>query len=158
MLHQTVVSTPHAGIGWGTLRKGLFVGPGAWLAQLVLVFTIACILACAYLWQSTAIAEIEADTARTRRALQQLEQENVALMVQVAQWNSPAYIEERARRNGWVPAATPIILETPLPTVAEEPQSTADWVLAEIVALWHQLLDNAAEPVLGLPQAAAWMR
>ncbi len=158
MLHQTVVSVPQPGVGWETLRRGIYAGPGAWLKQLVLVFTIACILTCAYLWQSSAIAELEADTLRTRRALRQLEQDNVALMVQVAQWNRPAYIEEQAQRHGMVTGRLPVVIEVPWPTVAEETRPMAGPLGAEMTAWGRWLLGDTDSPTPAPPQAAAWVR
>lgn len=152
MLNRSAVSTPlprtRAGSALGTasvweaLRRGLYAGPNAWLKQLVFIFAIACALTCIYLWQSSIIAAIQKDTAETRRALNQLERDNVALMLQVAQWNSPNYIQERARRSGLITERAAVTLEVPLPaaTPAAAPAG-ADAVLAEATAWWRYLVE-----------------
>ena len=149
MLNRTAVSTPlpraRGAIGGtsigGALRQGLYAGPNAWLKQLVLIFAIACALTCVYLWQSSAIAALQKDTNETQRALKQLERENVALMLQVAQRNSPSYIQERARRSGLITERAVMVLEVPLP-MATPPAGAAvgDAMLAEATAWWRFLM------------------
>lgn len=160
MLNRTVVSLPMpkarpgsaegTASSWGALRRGLYTGPHAWLKQLVLGFIIACALTCVYLWQSSNLAAIQKDTGATRRALERLERDNVALMLQVAQLNSPAYIQERARRSGLTTERTTVVLEVPRPTATPTTaQPIAEAVLAEATALWRSLMEEL------LPGAAA---
>jgi hypothetical protein len=150
-------------VTWRALRirgihDSLFAGPNAWLKQLVLLFTIACLLTCAYLWQSSAIAAIQKDTRRAETESIELERANVALMVQVAQWNSPAYIKEKARQGKLTPASDglnrPQVIEVPMAPAAGASLSGLDWAAADpavaVVAstraaiLWRQLTAQLA--------------
>lgn len=146
MLNRTVVSAPLPRVAWGALRNSLFAGPNAWLKQLVLVFTIACLLTCAYLWQSSAIAAIQKDTLRTQAQSTQLERANVALMLQVAQWNSPAYIREKARQGKLIPAPAPLVIEAPIAPAAAPAGRATDPAVAQAALLWRQLRAQIAEP------------
>lgn len=167
MLNQTVVSPPAArarsggalGIGsaWTALRVGLYAGPHAWLKQLVLIFTIACVLMCAYLWQSSALAALQKDTRETQRAVAQLERDNVALMLQVAQWHNPAYIQDKARRSGLTTERAALVLEVPLPTATPAPtRPIAEVVLAEATTWWRQLMAGFSGSAAAIAPAAAF--
>src|SRR5512137_2688417 len=103
MLNRTSLTTPGMRLNWGALLRGVLAGPNAWLMQLTLIAVVVSLLACAYLWQSSALRDIQKDTRKIEEKLTDLERENVALMLQVTQWNAPAYIEEKARREGMVP-------------------------------------------------------
>jgi ABC-type nickel/cobalt efflux system permease component RcnA len=133
-------------VTWGALRNSLFAGPNAWLKQLVLVFTIACLLTCAYLWQSSAIAAIQKDTRRAEVKSAQLERTNVVLMLQVAQWNSPAHIREKARQGKLTPAPAPLVIEAPIAPAAAPAGRATDPAVAQAAILWRQLLAQIAEP------------
>ena len=108
MLNRTSLTTPGMRLNWGALLRGVLAGPNAWLMQLTLIAVVVSLLACAYLWQSSALRDIQKDTRQTERMLTTLEHENVSLMLQLAKWNAPAYIEERARKEGMVPGQTPL--------------------------------------------------
>lgn len=164
MLNRTAVSTPLPHVRratgetsiWGALRQGLYAGPNAWLKQLVLIFAIACAVTCVYLWQSSIIAALQKETNETQRALRQLERENVALMLQVAQRNSPNYIQERARRSGLITERAAVVMEVPLPA-ATPPAALAggDAILAEATAWWHSLREEIVNGVASAGVALA---
>jgi hypothetical protein len=158
MLNRTVVSAPLPRVTWGALRNSLFAGPNAWLKQLVLIFTIACLLTCAYLWQSSAIAAIQKDTLRTQYKSTQLERENVALMLQVAQWNHPGYVKEKARLAKLTPAPVPLVIEAPSAPSAGQAGPAPDPAVAQATILWRQLMEHVAEPTTAVARAAAGLR
>ncbi len=155
MLHRTTVAQPLGGVGWGPLPRGLVSMPSAWLIQLALLFAATCLLACVYLWQSSSVADIQKDTKRTEAAIARLERENVALMVQVARWNHPAYIEEQARTQGLAPAPAPLALEVPASASAPDEPSP---VLHAARSIWRQFMAHAPRPTTSVTDTAAWPR
>jgi|YNPNPStandDraft_1061719.scaffolds.fasta_scaffold41852_3 cell division protein FtsL len=155
MLHRTTVARPLGGASWGPLQRGLASVPSAWLIQLALLFAAVCLLACIYLWQSSIVAEIQKDTARTEAAIVRLERENAALMVQVARWNHPAYIEEQARKQGLVPASAPVVLEVPVPAQVPADRSS---VSSSLLSAWRQFVDRLPQPAASIASIAARIR
>ncbi len=142
MLNRTAATTPMPRIAWDALRalrKGLMAGPNAWLFQMVLLAFLACLLTCAYLWQSSAISDIESDTQDIMRQSKALERSNVALMVQLAKWEHPAYIERMAKKQGMMPAQPPLVLQVPIQ--AAQAGST-DFLASSIAGLWQGLGDR----------------
>jgi len=131
---------------WSALRNSLFAGPNAWLKQIVLVFTIACILTCVHLWQSSLIAAIQKDTLRTDAQSAVLERTNVALMLQVAQWNHPAYVKEKARQGRLTPAPAPLVIEVPIANDAAQANTLTDPALAQAARLWRRFMAQIVEP------------
>jgi hypothetical protein len=143
MLNRTTVSTPLPRVAWGALRKRLLADPNAWLFQSVLIAVIMSLFACAYLWQSSVISDINGDTRVTWLKAEDLERSNTGLMVQLAKWNHPAHIEQMARKQGMVPAQPPLVMQVPIrETNAKSANSLA--------GLWHGL-------VARLPAAGATM-
>jgi cell division protein FtsL len=154
MLNRTSLTTPGMRLNWGALLRGVLAGPNAWLMQLTLIAVVVSLLACAYLWQSSALRDIQKDTRQTDEKLMDLERENVALMLQVTQWNAPAYIEEKARREGMVPGQTPLAMQVPNPAQpAPQPHSG----MGDAASPWQQLISRVPRPAAVL-QAAAWIR
>ena len=153
MLNHTTISTPLPRVA--SLHKNLFAGPYAWLAQVVVIFVIGCLLACVYLWQSSAISDIQDQTQQIEAKSGQLEHDNVALMLQVAQWNRPDYIADKARQLGLVAGQTPVVMKIPLTTHAPEAAIT---VFDNVAGLWQQLIERMPEASSVMVQAAAWMR
>ncbi len=145
MLNRTTVSTP---LAWGALRKRLLAGPNAWLSQLVLIAVMVSLLACAYLWQSNAISDIEGDTVVTLQKTAKLERSNTDLMLQLARWNHPAHIEQEARKQGMVPARPALVMQSPSQTT--HAKSTGSFA-NDLTGLWRKL-------VARLPAAAAMIR
>lgn len=152
MLHRTTAVRPLGGVNWGPLQDGLVSAPSAWLIQLALLCAAISLLACVYLWQSSIVAEIQKDTARTAAAITRLEHENAALMVQVARWHHPAYIEEQARKQGLVPASAPLVLEVPVAAAAPAPRSS---VADTLLSAWRQFVDRLPQPAASIAAFAA---
>jgi cell division protein FtsL len=152
MLNRTSLTTPGMRLNWGALLRGVLAGPNAWLMQLTLIAVVVSLLACAYLWQSSALRDIQKDTRQTERMLTTLERENVSLMLQVAKWNAPAYIEEKARREGMVPGQTPLAMQVPKPTQpVPQPHS---W-MGDAASRWQQLINSVPRPAVTI--LAAWI-
>jgi len=154
MLNRSSLTTPALRMNWGALLRGLLAGPNAWLMQLTLIAVVVSLLACAYLWQSSALRDIQKDTRQTEQELTDLERQNVSLMLQVAQWNAPAYIEEKARREGMVPGQTPLAMQVPNPA-QRAPQARSG--MDDMASRWQQLLSRVPRPAAVI-QAAAWIR
>ncbi len=85
-------------------RLGVLTGPQAGLLRYVLIAAIGCALLCAYLWQVNDLSNIHDATLTLQYQANQLEEKNVALAEQLAQWNSPAYVEQRSTEEGYVVA------------------------------------------------------
>ena len=154
MLNRSSLTTPALRMNWGALLRGLLAGPNAWLMQLTLIAVVVSLLACAYLWQSSALRDIQKDTRQTEQELTDLERQNVSLMLQVAQWNAPAHIEEKARREGMVPGQTPLAMQVPNPA---QPAPQARSGMDDMASRWQQLLSRVPRPAAVI-QAAAWIR
>lgn len=137
MLNRTSIPTPLPQMTWGVFRQGLSVGPNALLLQLMLIFVAASVLACVYLWQSSIVSAIQKDTMKIQAKSANLEHENVALMLQLARWDSPAHIEEKAREQGLRPGQKPLVIQMPL-TPAEG--ATVRTGGTDLSMLWREML------------------
>jgi hypothetical protein len=115
---------------------------------------VVSLLACIYLWQSSALCDIQNDTWETEHKLTEMERQNVSLMLQVAKWNAPAYIEEKARREGMVPGQTPLAMQVPNPA---QPAPRARSSTSEVVSRWQQIISHLPRPAAVI-QAIAWTR
>jgi len=159
MLNRTSLTTPGMRLNWGALLRGLITGrllagPNAWLMQLTLIAVVVSLLACAYLWQSSALRDIQKNTRQTEQKLTELERENVSLMLQVAKWNAPAYIEDQARREGMAPGQTPLAMQVPKPA---QPAPQAHSGMSDAASRWQELINRVPSPAAVI-QAAAWIR
>ena len=137
MLNRTSIPAPFPRMTWGVLRQGLSAGPNALLLQLMLIFVAASVLACVYLWQSSIVSAIQKDTARIQAESADLERENVALMLQLAQWDSPAHIEQKAREQGLLPGQKPLVMQVP-PTPPEDAAASSGGT--DLSMLWREML------------------
>ena len=153
MLNRTSLTTPALRLNWGALLRGLLAGPNAWLMQLTLIAVVVSLLACAYLWQSSALRDIQKDSRQTEQEVTDLERQNVSLMLQVAQWNAPAYIEEKARREGMVPGQTPLAMQVPNPA---QPAPQARSGMGDLASRWQQLISRVPRPAAVI-QPATWI-
>jgi cell division protein FtsL len=154
MLNRSSLTTPALRVNWGALLRGLLAGPNALLMQLTLVAVVVSLLACIYLWQSSALCDIQNDTQETEQKVTQMERQNVALMLQVVKWNAPAYIEEKARREGMVPGQTPLAMQVPKQAQLASQASTGT---SEVALRWRQMINRLPRPAAVI-QAIAWMR
>ena len=73
----------------------------------VFLVVILSALGCLYLWQVNVITDLRAQTKALRGQAEGIEGGNADLMQQLAQWESPAYIEQQALAAGWRPADAP---------------------------------------------------
>jgi hypothetical protein len=99
----------------------LRAGPISGLLRFIALLLAICALASLYLWQASIVASLQDQVAEFEGRMVILDRENTALMLQVAWWNAPAYIEEEARRLGLREGQAP--LRVPLPPVADEASS-----------------------------------
>ncbi len=123
MLNQTTANTatffPRGGLTHRLAQ--LRAGPISGLLRFIALLLAICALASLYLWQASIVASLQDQVAEFEGRMVILDRENTALMLQVAQWNAPAYIEEEARRLGLREGQAP--LRVPLPPVADEASS-----------------------------------
>jgi cell division protein FtsL len=75
------------------------------LLRFLAVVIVLCVLACLYFWQLNNITTIRRQTTDFQKQTRDLEHANAALMLQVAAWNRPDYIQTRANALGLVPAS-----------------------------------------------------
>lgn len=85
----------------------------AMVRRYVLLVVVLSALGCLYLWQINVITDLRKQTKSLRAQAESTEGGNAALMEQLAQWESPAYIEQQAQTAGWRPAETPIYVQLP---------------------------------------------
>jgi len=122
---------------WGSIHQSLAVGPTSRLLKFLLGLIIISGLTCVYLWQASTISSIENETARMGAELAALERENSVLMLQVAQWNAPTYIENKAHKQGLVPAQQPLYVQVPTTVYAHNGANhRQSW---DAATLWQQL-------------------
>jgi hypothetical protein len=93
--------------------------PAFTLLRFLAVIVMLSALACLYFWQLSNIATIRNDTVDLQAQIRDLEHNNAALMLQVAAWNRPDYIQNRANALGLVSAGQPVYMQMPsTPSVA----------------------------------------
>jgi hypothetical protein len=108
MLNKAVSSptwTPSQRFSWRRIlsRKETVI-----LLRYVLVVMVLCAVGCLYLWQVNSIKNISDQTIALQSQAGDLEAANTSLMLQLAQWQSPAYIDRRARERGSAPVVDPL--------------------------------------------------
>jgi hypothetical protein len=82
------------------------------LLHYVLIAAVLCAIGCAYLWRVNELSTIHERTLELQGQARRLEEKNVALSVQLSQWNSPAYVDKRSIEEGYV-AASEQLIEAP---------------------------------------------
>lgn len=102
-------------------RLGAATGPFSGLLRYVLIVGLLCAVGCVYLWQVNDLSTIHDDTAALQLKAQHLEEQNVTLAIQLAQWNSPAYVDRRSGEEGYVAAAPRTITAPAAPQIAVGP-------------------------------------
>jgi cell division protein FtsL len=150
----TAPSMP-AGLEWDALRNDLSAGTLAWLLQFLVVLVLVCAATCVYLWQTSTISDSTTQVRDMQVELRDLERSNVTLMLQVAQWNSPPYIEQEARKQGMAPGQVPQFVQVPFeidPTAASQPETSMQAaVLERITSRLSDLAQSLGQPgTLGL--------
>ena len=162
MLSRTSPMPPDAtapslptGLEWDALRNDLSAGTLASLLQFLLVLVLTCAATCVYLWQTSTISDSTTAVGDMQAELRDLERSNVTLMLQVAQWNSPPYIEQEARKQGMAPGQVPQFVQVPLeidPMAVNEPEAPLQAaVLERITSRLSDLAQSLGQPsTLGL--------
>jgi hypothetical protein len=126
----------------------------SWLLHFLILIIAGSVITCVFIWQANAINDLKANTAQLGRAAARFEQENAALMVELAALDSPAVVESEALRRGLTAHNPPAIavapIESPDQEVAVAAQSIAQEQLARLpdqVAAWvEDLARQAARP------------
>lgn len=113
MLNRAMSSPTWTPSRWTNWRRTLSRKDTASLLRYVLVVAVLCLVGCLYLWQVNDIKNISNDTVDLRVEASALEAVNVSLMQQLAQWQSPAYIEQRGGALGLAPAGEPLRVKVP---------------------------------------------
>lgn len=108
MLNRAVSSPAWAPSRWAEWRRGLSTRQAAILLRYVLGVAVLCALGCLYLWQVNTISIISSQTLALERQARDMEATNSLLMQELVRWQSPAYIDGRARALGMTPAGSPL--------------------------------------------------
>lgn len=87
---------------WTNWRRGLLSGPTSLLLKYVAIAAIVTAIGCLYIWQTNNLRQIYRATSRLSVERIGLEQTNVNLVNQLAQWNTPRYVDERGEVEGYV--------------------------------------------------------
>jgi hypothetical protein len=70
----------------------------------VLIAAALCAVGCLYLWQVNDLSTLHERTLELQSRARGLEQQNVMLAEQLAQWNSPDYVDKLSTKQGYVVA------------------------------------------------------
>ncbi len=107
-----------------TDRLGALTGPFSGLLRYVLIAAVLTAIGCLYLWQVNNLSTLHEETLKLQGQAKVLEQQNVGLAEQLAQWNSPAYVDKRSAELGYVAAPKRVIAApSAQPVVAAAPGS-----------------------------------
>jgi cell division protein FtsB len=108
----------------------------SWLQNFLILMAVISAIACAFVWQANAIADVQARTFSLRQQAVSIEQENARLMVQLATLDSPANVEREAARLGLVYTRPPEIRVyaalAPVPADNHQPASQVPDPLASL--------------------------
>ena len=104
MLHRPTSAPLWSPARWRNQRSGLLTGPTSNLLRYVLLAAFLTAIGCAYLWQVNSLSTTYDNTLALQSEAYRLETQNVILAEQLAQWNSPAYVDKRSVEEGYVVA------------------------------------------------------
>jgi hypothetical protein len=112
---------------WRSLtdRFGALTGPYSGLFRFVFIAAVLSAVGCLYLWQVNNLSNLHEQTLRLERQASALEQQNVVLAEQLAQWNSPDQVDKRSTQQGYVVASKRTI-EAPAAPVPGSSVSAAE--------------------------------
>lgn len=102
MLNKVATPATWAPARWDGWRRGLLAGPTSALLRYALALMILCLITCLYLLQANQLARLNEATLRLQQEAAQLERQNLTLKLQLAQWNSPAYVRHEALKRNYV--------------------------------------------------------
>ena len=103
------------------------------LVRYVLVVICVCAIGCLYLWQTSTMAEIGRQTNALKAEAARLEAETSFLMGHLAQWYSPAYIDQRSQELGLTRKIEPVYVKI-------QPAAPAETQDAETAGLAQRLV------------------
>jgi hypothetical protein len=101
-----IESTPALAPGRLTGWRGLWAGPNSALLKYMLIVGLLAAVGCLYFVQMNSLTDIYQATVRLERQAETLEQTNIDLARQWAQWNTPSYIQQKAEAGKFVPVQT----------------------------------------------------
>jgi hypothetical protein len=113
MLDRPTSAPVWSPVRWLTDRLGALTGPFSGLLRYVLIAAVLTAIGCLYLWQVNDLSTLHEKTLKLQSEARVLEQENVGLAQQLAQWNSPAYVEKRSAELGYAAASKRTIAAPP---------------------------------------------
>jgi hypothetical protein len=113
MLDRPTSAPVWSPVRWLTDRLGALTGPFSGLLRYVLIAAILAAIGCLYLWQVNDLSTLHEKTLELQGQASVLEQQNVGLAEQLAQWNSPAYVDKRSAELGYAAASKRIIAAPP---------------------------------------------
>jgi hypothetical protein len=123
------------------------------LLRFIAIVALLCAIACLYFWQVNTIMTIRKEATDLRNEAQVRERDNAALMLEVAAWNRPEYIKNRAAAIGMAPVAAPAAYVELAPERSKNAasglsDSTGTWwksVIAEWGARWSTLVNTPGD-------------
>lgn len=126
MLHR-----PTSAPTWSPVRRlagrlSALAGPTSGLLRYMLIAAFLAAISCLYLWQVNDLSTLHDNTLELRAEARVLEQQNVILAQQLAQWNSPAYVDQRSTEQGYVVVSRRLIQPPAEGAVATAPVEPAD--------------------------------
>ena len=118
MINQTSLQQPRLPqalpwVAWNIPWQGLLAEPNSRLMKFVTVLVAISALTCVYVWQISTISDIDSATATIKAEAVEIERANAGLLLQVTQWNAPAYIEREAQLQGMAPGRQPVYVAVP---------------------------------------------
>jgi hypothetical protein len=127
--------------------------PAMPLLRFLAVVVVLCVVACLYFWQLSNIAEIRGETLKLQKQVRDLEHNNAALMLQVAAWNRPDYIQTKATALGLIAtnqaayvqlASSPSVAGPVTGPVATQPGQTPWWqqLAGELQKRWARMISS----------------
>ncbi len=105
MLHRPTAAPVLSPGRWFNDRLRTFSGPYSGLLRYVLIAAVLTAVFSLYLWQVNDLSTLHDNTLALQDKAHVLEQQNVVLAEQLAQWNSPTYVDQLSSQQGYVLAA-----------------------------------------------------
>lgn len=130
MLHRTTSTSTWWQGRWTTWQRGWLAEWNSTLGRYLLMLAALCALGCAYLWQASDLSQLHRKILNLEWQAANLEKENMRLAQQSAQWNTPSYIEERMRKEGFVDPQS-IVYARPLAAVTQATPDDVDQHIAQ---------------------------
>lgn len=129
MLHRSASAPALSPVRRMAERLVALAGASSGLLRYVLIAAVLTAISCLYLWQVNDLSMLHEKTSALRREARTLEQQNVVLAEQLAQWNSPAYVAERSTAENYI-VVTKRLIAAPAGAPAGAPTGPAVTVAA----------------------------